>query len=139
LIGPLLVLVLSLLVLILLLVLVLPLLILVLPLLILVLPLLILVLLLLVLIIARLILILPRRVLRLDRSWLVLTETRAHGRAVAEINSALSIQPGRGQAEKQDRSGDPRRRTLCFRVPGPVHKSFSRHSANISRISLRSG
>jgi Mg2+/Co2+ transporter CorB len=119
LIRPLLVLVRSLLILILLLVLV-P------SLLTLVLSLLILVLLLLARVVAWLILVLPRRVLRLDCSRLVLTETRPHVIAGAEIKPALRMQNGRGQTEKQNRSGDGRRRTHSFRVPGPVHKSFSR-------------
>jgi hypothetical protein len=107
------------------------LLILILPLLILILPLLILVLALLVLVAA--LLILAGRALLLARAWLVLTETRAHGRSGAEISSALRMEPGRGQAEKQDRGGNRRHRTHSFRVPSPVHKSFSRQLAKISK------
>jgi hypothetical protein len=141
LIGPLLILVRSLLILNLrllvlvrsLLILVLPLLILVrsllilvLPLLTLVLPLLVLVLALGVLVAALLILALAGRVLLLARARLVLAEARPHGWEGTEISSTLRIESGCGQAEKQDRGGGRGRRTHSFRVPGPVHKSFSR-------------
>ena len=134
LIGPLLVLVRSLLILILrllilvrsLLILNLRLLILVRSLLVLILPLLILVLPLLVGVGARRILDLAGRALLRTRARTILTEPRPHGRTGAEFRSTLTVQASRGQAEKQDRSGDPRRRTHSFRVPGPVHKSFSR-------------
>jgi hypothetical protein len=134
LIGPLLILVRSLLILNLrllvlvrsLLILVLPLLILVRSLLILVLPLLVLVLALGVLVAALLILALAGRVLLLARARLVLAEARPHGWEGTEISSTLRIESGCGQAEKQDRGGGRGRRTHSFRVPGPVHKSFSR-------------
>ena len=134
LIGPLLVLVRSLLILNLrllvlvrsLLILNLRLLILVRSLLVLILPLLILVLPLLVGVGARRILDLAGRALLRTRARTILTETRSHGRTGAKFRSTLTVQASRGQAEKQDRSGDPRRRTHSFRVPGPVHKSFSR-------------
>jgi hypothetical protein len=138
LIGPLLTLVRSLLVLTLrLLILKRPLLVLVLRLLILVrsllilIPLLILVLSLLILVAALLILVLAWSALLLARARLALTETRTHGWEGTEINSTLSMRGSCGQAEEQDRSGGPRRRTHSFRVPGPVHKSFSRQVARI--------
>ena len=90
------------------------------------LPLLILVLPLLVGVGARRILDLAGRALLRTRARTILTETRSHGRTGAKFRSTLTVQASRGQAEKQDRSGDPRRRTHSFRVPGPVHKSFSR-------------
>jgi hypothetical protein len=141
---PLLILVLSLLILI-------PLLILVLSLLILVSALLILVLSLLILVSALLILVLAGSALLLARARLALTETRTHGWEGTEINSALSMRSGCGQAEEQDRGGEQTerqdrsggqterqdrsggrgRRTHSFRVPGPVHKSFSRQVARI--------
>jgi hypothetical protein len=95
-------------------------------LLVLILPLLILVLPLLVGVGARRILDLAGRALLRTRARTILTETRSHGRTGAKFRSTLTVQASRGQAEKQDRSGDPRRRTHSFRVPGPVHKSFSR-------------
>ena len=90
------------------------------------LPLLILVLPLLVGVGARRILDLAGRALLRTRARTILTEPRPHGRTGAEFRSTLTVQASRGHAEKQDRSGDRRRRTHSFRVPGPVHKSFSR-------------
>jgi hypothetical protein len=111
------------------------------PLLILIRPLLILVLALLVLVAAPLIL--AGRTLLPAGARLVLAETRPHGRSGAEFSWALRMQPGRGQAEKQggsggqterqDRCGGRGRLTHSFRVPSPVHKSFSRQQANISK------
>jgi hypothetical protein len=132
LIGPLLVLVRSLLVLNLsLLILVLPLLVLV-----LILPLLILVLALLVGVGARRILDLAGGALLLARARTILTEPRPHGRTGAEFTSTLTVQASRrqtekqdgsgGQAETQNRGGGRGRRTHSFRIPGPVHKFFSR-------------
>jgi hypothetical protein len=150
LVRPLLVLNLRLLVLIRSLLILIPLLILVLSLLILI-PLLILVLSLLILVSALLILVLAGSALLLARARLALTETRTHGWEGTEINSALSMRSGCGQAEEQDRGGEQTerqdrsggqterqdrsggrgRRTHSFRVPGPVHKSFSRQVARI--------
>ena len=87
------------------------------------------------------------------RARTILAEPRSHGRTGTEFSSPLTVQDNRGQTEeqdrsggqterqdrsggqteRQDRSGGPRRRTHSFRVPGPVHKSFSRLEANIQK------
>lgn len=107
-------------------------------------PLLILVLPLLVGVHARLILDLARRALLRTRARTILTEEpRPHGRSGTKLSTTLTVETSRGQTEKQDRSGGQtgkqdrsggrRRRTHSFRVPGPVHESFSRLETNISK------
>ncbi len=109
------------------------------------LPLLILVLALLVGVGARRILDLAGRALPNTCARTILTESRPHGRTGTEFSSPLTVEACRGQTEnegrsggqaetqdrsggqteRQDRSGGRGRWTLSFRVPGPVHKSFS--------------
>jgi len=97
-------------------------------------PLLILVLPLLVGINARRILDPAGRALLRSRARTILTEEPGpHSRTGTELSAPLTVQASRRQAEKQDRSGYRSRRTHSFRVPGPVHRSFSRLETNISK------
>jgi hypothetical protein len=74
---------------------------------------------------ALLILDLPGRGLRLGRARPALRETGMHACSGTRLSSTLSVRSGRGQ-QKHEHSSRKGRRTHSFRVPGPVHKSFSR-------------